>query len=155
MVFLFAAALVVLGAFHQIKKHFRVSADFFSLQGLRSISRASPFDMPVIGENYKLFQPIYDMPTTAATMVGPPAPLIEDLTRRYEWLDEITKSNEEITKTPKERAQLAYLELLKQILSGVAYGAAEKSVQPALGQDQSLHERLAMIRLICATPWLD
>lgn len=93
--------------------------------------------MPVIGKNYELFQPIYDMPTTAATMVGPPEPLIEDLTHRYEWLDEITQSNKETTKTPKERAQLAYLELLKQTLSGVAYGAAERSVQPALRQDRA------------------
>ena len=70
------------------------------------------------------------------TFLAHPSKIVPILERRFAWLEEISVSPDP-SLTLAERARFAYLELLRTVVSGAAYGKAEKSVRPALGVKQN------------------
>lgn len=105
-----------------------------------------PFDMPLEGKGYEIYQPVYDRRDaieTTATVLGPPEPMIADLRERVEWVSAMTH-NEEVgsNMSTADRAVLAYLELVKLHVSGVGYNDAELSVTPALRRRSYLTKQL-------------
>eukprot|EP00978_Attheya_sp_CCMP212_P041175 scaffold232634_cov93-Attheya_sp.AAC.1 len=96
------------------------------------------FDLPVRGEHFELFQPLYDWQqiSHAAIQVGPADALIADLSKRYEWLDTFTVNNENENPSSLDRARIAYLELMKEHLSGTVFSQAERSVNGSILHNQ-------------------
>jgi hypothetical protein len=94
------------------------------------------FDLPVRGERYELFQPLYDWShvTPGAVQVGPADGIIADLSKRYEWLDTLTVNSDNPKLSATDRARVAYVELMKQFVSGAAFNDAERSVNARLGK---------------------
>jgi len=71
------------------------------------------------------------------SLLAPPSRIIPMLENRFEWLDTISKqSRMKRGQTPLERAQDAYLELIRTVVSGEAYGSAEKSVWVSLRKEK-------------------
>eukprot|EP00978_Attheya_sp_CCMP212_P010858 scaffold26364_cov33-Attheya_sp.AAC.1 len=103
-------------------------------------SKNRVFDLPVRGEHFELFQPLYDCRHIkhAAIQVGPADALIADLSKRYEWLDTLTVNSENENLSSLDRARVAYLELMKEHLSGTVFNQAERSVTPSLLPNQKL-----------------
>jgi len=73
------------------------------------------------------------------SLLAPPSRILPMLEKRFEWLDTISKhSPMKRSQTPLERARDAYLELIRNVVSGEAYGSAEKSVWVTLKKDKKV-----------------
>jgi O-methyltransferase len=111
-----------------------------------------PFPMPEVGTAYSLFQPLYDLKAVAETtrastlsfidegayFVGPAKVVIQVLQRRLEWLDTFFPDAQS-DGSALERACLAYLQVIRQCVSGLVYKSSERSVDPAAFQLSSGH----------------
>ena len=84
-----------------------------------------PFNMPVSGDRWSLFQPEYDMDNSklGPSLFAPPQQFIDTFSKRLEWLDQTIKSNESVA----DRAQEFYLEMLKSSVTATVFNEAEKS----------------------------
>jgi hypothetical protein len=113
-----------------------------------------PFDMPLKGKGYEIFQPVYDSVgiNSTATILGPPEPMIADLCSRAEWLDTMTFSKEN-RMSAHDRAVLAYLELVKCQVSGVTYNDAERSVVPKVQRNSFRFSALDWNKRKQGTDW--
>jgi len=90
------------------------------------------------GDRYEIFY--VDKPDVAVAasnsllFVGPPQDIIQRLVTRYDWLDTITQNvPRQTTNSSQQRARLAYLEMIKSMVSGTVYLEAEVSIKPILG----------------------
>jgi len=98
------------------------------------------FDLPVRGERYELFQPLYDWRhvTAGAVQVGPADGMIADLSKRYEWLDTLTVNSDDPKLSAMDRARVAYVTLMKEFVSGAVFNEAERSVNARLAHKHKL-----------------
>jgi O-methyltransferase len=81
------------------------------------------------GERYHIFHPATTTATNQVNLLGAPETWIEQLTRRYKWLDERTMG---YVGTPEERSVSTYLEMVRKHVSGIVFGDMEKSIPAAL-----------------------
>lgn len=87
-----------------------------------------PFHMPVSGDSWSLFQPIYDMETSklGSPLFASPEQFLSTFSKRLEWLDKIYPS--EAKQLGIQRAQEMYVEMLKSSVTATVFNGAEKSV---------------------------
>ncbi len=102
-----------------------------------SESRIGPFEMPISGKNFEIFQPLYDMDDSKKNkpLYAPPDEFIKTFEERIAWADTLINKKTELQKmTTKEHATKMYVEMMKTTLTATIFDAAELSVGPALGK---------------------
>lgn len=89
-----------------------------------------PFNMPMYGKKYSIYQPVYDMDLSklGKTLFASTGDFIDTYSERIEWLDTQAPLNQ--NRTVIDRAQEMYLEMIKGLVSGTSFNDAEKSVSP-------------------------
>mmetsp|Transcript_24367 Transcript_24367/g.67420 ORF Transcript_24367/g.67420 Transcript_24367/m.67420 type:complete len:406 (-) Transcript_24367:67-1284(-) len=97
--------------------------------------RTRPFKMPIRGDRFEIFHPLYDMDDEKKTseLLSDPTAFISSFEERTSWATSMTQgASHEMD--PHDRAILMYLEMMKGLLSGTAFGRAELTVYPQAGQ---------------------
>jgi len=96
--------------------------------------RRRPFAMPLQGDRYRIFQPLYDLDQTALglPLFASPQRFVETFSKRLEWLKTITpRDNSDKKNLPiSQRAQEMYLEFIKSSVTATAFNDAELTVSP-------------------------
>jgi len=95
--------------------------------------RDGPFQMPINGERFSIFQPIYDTTISVSQLMAPTKDFIATFQQRIEWVGPMVVEPEPINKeimTSNEHAKFMYLEMMKNILTAMAFSNAERSVPP-------------------------
>jgi hypothetical protein len=88
---------------------------------IRSTSNSSSF--------YHIYSPVkYWRLKTVRTLLGPPEVWIQSLSDTYRFLDNTTVSKTTLPPV-RERARDAYLELIRGLVLGLAFGRAERSIK--------------------------
>ena len=100
-----------------------------------SMKSSSPFEA-LEGPGYRIFRPFDISGDLIQTerLLAPPEVWIAQIKRKYERMDPIT-NNRNQERSVQERSKSAYLEMLKDFVSGVIYGKEEMSVWPSLGNE--------------------
>eukprot|EP00537_Pseudo-nitzschia_pungens_P000053 CAMPEP_0172370636 /NCGR_PEP_ID=MMETSP1060-20121228/38711_1 /TAXON_ID=37318 /ORGANISM="Pseudo-nitzschia pungens, Strain cf. cingulata" /LENGTH=336 /DNA_ID=CAMNT_0013095965 /DNA_START=268 /DNA_END=1281 /DNA_ORIENTATION=+ len=91
--------------------------------------------MPIRGDRFEIFHPLYDMDDEKKTseLLSDPTAFISSFEERTSWATSMTQgASHEMD--PHDRAILMYLEMMKGLLSGTAFGRAELTVYPQAGQ---------------------
>lgn len=94
------------------------------------------FGMPLKGDKFEIFQPLYDMHASEMNkqLLASPNDFIETFDERISWADTMVEKPPEFQgKSVKEHAVLMYLETIKSFVSGAVYNSAELTVRPATG----------------------
>jgi len=96
------------------------------------------FNMPLEGEKYKIFQPIFDMKEMDDQVLTSAEVFVSVFAKRVSWV------NTMIAHPPKEAeeeyAKLMYIEMIKSIVSGIVFGDTERSITTQLGpKKKELH----------------
>lgn len=98
----------------------------------------SPFQMPIKGDKFEIFQPLFHMEESKKnpTLFATPQAFLITFEERISWVNTMT-SNEGKSQLDvhdvKDHAALMYLEMIKSFVSGFAFHKAELSVKPKLG----------------------
>ena len=104
------------------------------------------FNMPIKGNTFEIFQPLYDMDDAKKNkqLLASPQDFIQTFEERISWVDTtmVAKPLEFKEKTTKEHASLMYLEMIKSFVSDIVFNAnaAELSVSPVTNLGAKLHE---------------
>lgn len=98
-----------------------------------------PFEMPIKGEKYSIFQPLYDMDESKkdVRLFASPKEFTKTFEKRISWVDGLIGSNKtpELNgKTSEEHAKFMYLEMIKSTVTAVTFDQAEMTVNPSLGK---------------------
>eukprot|EP01063_Lacrimia_lanifica_P037263 TRINITY_DN75_c1_g4_i1.p1 TRINITY_DN75_c1_g4~~TRINITY_DN75_c1_g4_i1.p1 ORF type:complete len:456 (+),score=164.17 TRINITY_DN75_c1_g4_i1:112-1479(+) len=103
--------------------------------------RKMPFEMPVEGKAWKLMQPYYDFDTQqlGEKLLAPANHYVDSYTKRIQWIRSFGGKDASgmhlgAQAVPAEDfAMTQYLELVRMLESGLAYGTAELTTHPATG----------------------
>ena len=98
--------------------------------------RQGPFPMPIKGEKFEIFQPLYDMDESmkGEQLLASPEKMLATFEERVRWVSPIVVTP--TTVTAKDRAKAMYLEAVKSFVSATVFNDAELSVRPRLGQSK-------------------
>lgn len=91
-----------------------------------------PFNMPIEGEKYKIFQPIYDMKDLEPRLFSSAQDFLSSYTKRVGWVNTMIQNPP--SEADEEYAKLMYLEMIKSIVSATVFGKTEKTVHPGLNK---------------------
>lgn len=105
--------------------------------GIHSISsRKAPFAMPIQGEKFSIFQPMYDMDSADKDpqLLASPKSFVSTFEKQIDWVTPMVSKSNSVTKymTTQKHAKFMYLEMMKSMVSATAFNDAELSVQPAV-----------------------
>jgi hypothetical protein len=95
--------------------------------------RSGPFQMPIKGQGFEIFQPLYDMDNNKKdeAFIASPEVFIQIFEKRISWVDYLLdgKKTPELKKlTTREHATFMFLEMMKSFVSGVVFNDAEMSI---------------------------
>lgn len=100
--------------------------------------REGPFEMPMKGPGFEIFQPFYDMDESrkGKVLIGPPEDFIQNFEERISWVDTLITSKPSLLKnlTITEHATYMYMEMIKSLVSGSVFNNAEITVSPKLNR---------------------
>lgn len=102
--------------------------------------RTGPFEMPIKGQAFEIFQPFYDMDDSkkGKVLIAPPQEFMKTFEERISWADTLAMKVPRLKKlTTAEHAAYMYLEMMKSFVSASVFNNAELSVQPKLGVGQA------------------
>jgi len=95
-----------------------------------------PFPMPIQGEKFEIFQPLYDMDESKKNLqlLLSPKEFLGTFEERISWAKSMVQVNDGKLKdlTSKDHAAIMYIEMIKSFVSGTAFRQAELSVGPIL-----------------------
>jgi hypothetical protein len=102
------------------------------------VGRGGPFPMPIQGEKYRIFQPLYDMDSSLKDepLMSHPKHFLSNFDNRLNWVNTMIL-NPPQEQTTQEYAKFMYFEMMKLFLSGLVFDAAEHSVQAKLNTPQN------------------
>ena len=96
-----------------------------------------PFPMPIHGDKFEIFQPLYDMDARSKKnpqLLLSPKEFLGTFEERISWAGSMVQVNDQNLKdlTSKDHAALMYIEMIKTFVSGRVFRQAELSVGPQL-----------------------
>ena len=105
-------------------------------RAIKKIKEKRPFQMPISGKFYKIFQPIYDtnVQITQQSLLSSPAHFVEVFTERLSWVDTLVTKSAKFQYNIEDQAIHMYLEMIKSFVLATAFNDAELSVKGNLYQ---------------------
>lgn len=102
----------------------------------KTIKEKRPFQMPISGKFYRIFQPIYDtnVQITQKQLLSSPAQFIEVFKERLSWVDTLVTKSTKFQYNIEDQAIHMYLEMIKNFVSATVFNDAELSVKGNLYQ---------------------
>ena len=101
----------------------------------------SPFKMPIQGDKFSIFQPLYDMDDAEkdAQIFGNTKDILSTFKKRIEWASTLIHDKNNVKPASvEEHAQSMYFEMIKNHVSALVFNNAELTVVAKLGSNQIL-----------------
>ena len=105
----------------------------------QTISIERPFPMPLSGQGFEIFQPLYDRNITVPALIESPNQFVPFFERRSIYIDKVLERKRTKEQIKAEAVEI-YLELIISIVSATAFGSQEKSIIPKLREKRAVVE---------------
>ncbi|KAL7516729.1 hypothetical protein ACHAWX_001713 [Stephanocyclus meneghinianus] len=110
-----------------------------------------PFEMPLEGATYRIFQPLFDMDDLDEQLLSSADDFISAFSKRVSWVNTMVSNPPEGGN--EEYARSMYLEMIKSFVSALVFGDKELAIRPNLGPSKKMSGPLNPARRNVGADW--